>query len=393
MKGCFFSVVSYSNSLLRKAIIIFFHFLAFFFSPFYSRKRIWLFLERGYEAQDNAWHLFKYMKAFHPEVDTRFAITKASVDFTTNLNDYKNDVIEYGSLRYFLVLFNSSFLISTHLQTYVYYTSIYSWLSHSPFDIKAKKVFLQHGITHNFHPSFEYPKLDIQLFISGADNEYRLLRTLFKYPKEVVKYTGFARFDNLFSCDKRRQVLIMPTWRAKYANLNKTNFEQTDFFLAYKEVLTDERLLNVLNQNNYEILFYNHFEFQKFNSSFESLCSARVRLVRFGEIKVQDLLKESSLLVTDYSSVYYDFFYMKKPVLFFKLNRVEFESSQYGDDYDNPEDFGIVTQTSEETINHIITFIKLECPFDERFDKYHSKIFNYYDNNNCKRIYDAIINI
>ena len=386
-------LVSHIRDFFHKADMAILHCIALLFRPFYHSKQIWLVMERGYEAQDNAWHFFKYLKTTHPEIDARFAIVKSSPDYIANLAEYKSNVVEYGSLRYFIVLFNSSYLISTHLQTYAYFKSIYSWLSHSIFDIKAKKVFLQHGVLHNFPPSFEYPKIDVQLFISGAQNEYRLLTTVFKYPPEIAQYTGLARFDNLFEYQKKRQVLIMPTWRAKYAGYSKKAFEQTDFFVAYKELLTDSDLLNTLNQYGYEILFYNHYEFQKYNQSFEAVCGEKVKMVRFGEKKVQELLKDASLLVTDYSSVYYDFFYMKKPILFFKLNKEEFEASQYGVDYDDPNDFGYVSYSVRATVNSIISLIKNNCLFENRFIEHHTRIFTKYDQNNCKRVFDAIVRL
>lgn len=381
------------RSQLYKILIIILCCISFPFRFILNKKNIWLILERGYDAQDNAWHFFKYIKKYHPEINVYFAIVKSSPDYHTNLSAYKADIVEYGSIKYFILLFCSSYVISTHLQTYAYFKSIYSWLSHSIFDTKAKKVFLQHGIIHNFFPSFEYPKLSIHLFISGAYNEYSLFTSLFRYPDSIVKYTGLARFDNLFNYNKKKQVLIMPTWRSKYAGYTSSEFAKTDFYIAYKQILTDTRLHTALYNSGYELIFYNHYEFQKFNSLFERLCSERVTLIRFGEKKVQDLLKDASLLVTDYSSVYYDFFYMKKPVLFFKLNKTEFEASQYGVDYDNPHDFGYVTLTSTATINKIIDLIECECKFEPRFINWHNSIFPIYDNNNCQRIYDSIIKL
>lgn len=381
---------SRGRALRFKTALILLHSISLLFRPFFSSRKIWILLERGYDAQDNAWHFYNYLKTTHPEIHAYYAIKKASPDYRTNLTHFKDTVVEFGSLWYFILLFNSNFLISSHVQTYAYFTSVYAWFSHSIFNVRAKIVFLQHGCIHNFHPSFEYPKLNVQLFIAGARNEYLLLTSLFKYPISVVKYTGLARFDNLFDYSKTRSVLIMPTWRAKYAAYHKQSFEQTDFFQAYKDVLTDEQLLKILCKYDYELLFYNHFEFQRFNTSFEPLCSSRVKIVKFGETSVQSLLKQASVLVTDYSSVYYDFFYMKKPILFFKLNQDEFQASQYGIDYDSPEDFGYTSYTSKEAIASIISIIENDCPFEERFLSHHSKVFPLYDRNNCQRIFDAI---
>ena len=149
-------------------------------------------------------------------------------------------------------------------------------------------------------------------------------------------------------------------------------------------------MLNKLAESDYELLFYNHYEFQKFNSSFLPFCCKKVKLIKFGEQKVQDLLKETRLLITDYSSIYYDFFYMQKPLIFFKLNEDEFQASQYGEDYDNPSDFGYVAYSSEEIIKCIIALLENDCIFEGRFLSNHADVFPLFDNNNCKRIFEAI---
>ena len=46
-----------------------------------------------------------------------------------------------------------------------------------------------------------------------------------------------------------------------------------------------------------------------------------VRLVRQGEVDVQHLLTSSAVLITDYSSVAWDFSFLHRPVLFFQFDR------------------------------------------------------------------------
>ena len=46
-----------------------------------------------------------------------------------------------------------------------------------------------------------------------------------------------------------------------------------------------------------------------------------VRMVSQGEVDVQQLLKQSALLITDYSSVGWDFSFLDKPVIFFQFDR------------------------------------------------------------------------
>ena len=56
-------------------------------------------------------------------------------------------------------------------------------------------------------------------------------------------------------------------------------------------------------------------------------------MVNFGERDVQQLLKESLLLVTDFSSVYFDFAYMHKPVIYFQFDEDAFYDEHYHKGY------------------------------------------------------------
>ena len=44
---------------------------------------------------------------------------------------------------------------------------------------------------------------------------------------------------------------------------------------------------------------------------------------------VQDLLKRSKILITDYSSVFYDFAYMKKEVIYYQFDYNDFFKKHY----------------------------------------------------------------
>lgn len=353
----------------------------------------WLILERGNDAQDNAWHFFKYMVANHPEIDARFAIRKDSPDFKRNLSEYKDKVLEYDSREYYRFLFNSSVIISTHLKTWTPDVAITGRFQNTSLRYKGKIVFLQHGITRQEMPGLKYPKQHIDLFISGAKNEYDLIRRTLYYPEGIIRYTGLARFDNLLDCKTKKQILIMPTWRAKYANLSADDFMTTDFYKYYACILGNTSLLSLLRNSGYKLLFYNHYEFQKYNPCFEKFSNDVVSIVKFGTISVQDLLKESALVVTDYSSIYYDVLYMHKPVIFFQFDKESFDSTQYGKNYDDVSEFGFLTFSTDEVSNTITQLIEHNCQIPNVYIEKSDKIFLYRDKNNCRRIYRAVSNL
>ena len=43
-------------------------------------KKVWLVSERGYDARDNGYHMFKYLRKEHPEINAWYLITRDSHD-------------------------------------------------------------------------------------------------------------------------------------------------------------------------------------------------------------------------------------------------------------------------------------------------------------------------
>ena len=122
----------------------------------------------------------------------------------------------------------------------------------------------------------------------------------------------------------------MPTWRMSYKNLNDSQFIKTSFYLNYSSILSDQEIQLKLKEKGYRCFDLYHFEFQKFNHLFECFESKYIHILKFGTKRVQDLLKDANLLITDYSSIYYDFFYMKSLSFFFCRIRRSLGSNNMG---------------------------------------------------------------
>ncbi|WP_257940879.1 DegT/DnrJ/EryC1/StrS family aminotransferase [Bacteroides muris (ex Fokt et al. 2023)] len=48
---------------------------------------------------------------------------------------------------------------------------------------------------------------------------------------------------------------------------------------------------------------------------------------------IQELLKSSAIMITDYSSVFFDMIYMKKPIIFYQFDEEKYRKYQYGEGY------------------------------------------------------------
>ena len=110
---------------------------------------------------------------------------------------------------------------------------------------------------------------------------------------------------------------------------------------------------------------------------------------------VQTLLKESSLLVTDYSSVFFDFAYMHKPVIYAQFDMAEYREKHYKEGmfvYER-DGFGPVCGDLQSTVIEVEKELERNCLLDELYMKRVSDFFIPYDNHNCERVYNAILKL
>ena len=81
---------------------------------FSSKSReVWLISERGDEARDNAYHLYKYIRTKHPEIDAYFVITDDSAD-RAKVSQFGN-LVRTNSFCHFVHFIIADKLISTHM--------------------------------------------------------------------------------------------------------------------------------------------------------------------------------------------------------------------------------------------------------------------------------------
>lgn len=346
------------------------------------RRRPWVLLERGTDARDNAYFFYRFLKKNHPEKKIYYIIDKDSPDY----HKVKEDAVHFGSLKNYWVIATAEKIISTHC---------YKGLPHiNPklfrfFRLNEKHYFLQHGVTKDDIPALYFEETGNRLLICGAKPEYDFIKEKFGYPSGAVQYTGFARYDTLFDAQTKKQILIMPTYRIYISNQN--HFLESKYYRHWSQILTDPRLAEYLENNDLSVIFYPHYEVQKYLHLFRT-GSDRIILADFANYDVQTLLKESKLLVTDYSSVFFDFAYMRKPVVYFQFDQDEFFDKHYNRGYFSYHTmgFGPVTESVESTVDAMIQ--SAACGFlpTDAYRKRMEAFFPLYDQKNCERIYDAI---
>ncbi len=352
-----------------------------------SKRKLLLVTENGKTARDNGYHFYKYVRTQHPEDYCYYVIDKKNNDYN-KVKEYGN-IIQYRSLKHWLYYLAANYNISNQKDGNPDAPLFY--IIHVILGLYNNRVFLQHGITKDDAEWLYYKNCKFKYFICGARREYEFIKEKFGYPEGNVIYTGFPRFDNLYNNKvNNNQILIMPTWRnwlGRDTNIlgKKTIFEETDFYKNWSEFLNKEEFIDYIESNNIRILFYPHMNMQKFLDKF-STKSKNIEIVGMNK-DIQTILKESSLMITDYSSVYMDFAYMEKPIIYFQFDYEEYRKKQYQDGYfDYKKDgFGPIVKNANELVK-ILKKIN-ENGQEKKYINRMNNFFELKDQNNCERIY------
>ena len=175
-------------------------------------RHLWLVAERGFDARDNGYWFFRYLREKQPQINACYVIDKTSPDYDKIARLGKT--VRLGSLRHYLMYLAADQLISTHVMPCSPDLMLYYHLRQIGIHPRGKQVFLQHGIIKDEMQWMRYPRLKVDFFASGGKMEYDYLASEFGFAEGVVRYTGLCRFDNLTRGNSPSgEILVMPTWR------------------------------------------------------------------------------------------------------------------------------------------------------------------------------------
>lgn len=188
-----------------------------------------------------------------------------------------------------------------------------------------------------------------------------------------VFLTGLPRFDliNLNLPEKNQDVLLFLTWRSWLVNDNERINEYFDAISSYinKQVSEElgERTLYIKAHGQMTLEFKSDYPNIVILSEFDNLT---------------EIIQKSAALITDYSSVAWDFIYNERPVFFYCYDYDEYKRKQ-GLYIDYKQTFA---DNFSENYNDAFNFL---CnPQSSVIDPL--LFFKHRDTNNCKRLVDLI---
>ena len=189
-------------------------------------------------------------------------------------------------------------------------------------------VFIQHGSIFTRDSVlcswYLYPQ-KFDKFLVCSDREEKLFLK-YGFPPEKLLKVGLPRWDllNGLPKPKEKSILLMLTWR----HVNSVIFENSLYRKNLLSLLHNEKLMKYLQQKNITVYFAPHHALKNnMNVDFDLSTEKHIKIVNTQDIS--QYIRQCSGLLTDFSSVSFDFMFQNKPVVFYILDRHDSSLQQF----------------------------------------------------------------
>ncbi|PTI61984.1 teichoic acid biosynthesis protein F, partial [Staphylococcus shinii] len=230
-----------------------------------------------------------------------------------------------------------------------------------------------------------------------AANKYseEIFESAFMYPKENILTYGYPRNDILTNHTKsyknmvkeklglpssKKVILYAPTWRDdEFHSAGNYKFKlQLDLDLLREEL-----------GNEYVIALRMHY-FISDNMDLTGFESFAYDFSKYNDIN--DLYIVSDVLITDYSSVFFDYAILKKPILFYTYDLDKYKNMLRGFYIDVNKDLpGPLLLSNNEVLDSIKNIDKVNENFKEKYEDFYNKYCYLEDGSASKRIINTVI--
>ncbi len=373
-------------------------------------RNLWIFDSwTGYRFSDNSKYLFLYTKKNHPEIRAIWLTYSDKVLKSLRREGY--EVYKLYSVRGFLYSMTAAcIIVSSHYPDITRFMiggaqKIQLWhgtpLKRLGYDVSTYKTKSKFkgtlvSIKNKVFPFLLHNYSDI--FIAASKESKEKLASAFRIRKDKILITGYPRNDALFNtqwstfkCDYldniRNKVSFkyiftyLPTFRKKSEKLDM--LREYGFNIHMFEQKLEE--LNAI------FIIKTHFSDKKVDlpTNEENL----KRIYNLSDCILSDiypLLKETDVLITDYSSVYFDYLLLNRPIIFAPFD-IDIYVKKYNGFYYT---YGKVTPGPKAKDWPQVIRLMEEVIKKDRWKKERKTISNYFntfrDNRNSERVFEII---
>lgn len=370
--------------------------------------------------------ILSYVNIFLPKTKNKIVFYAPESDFLTdNSKALYNYLIEHDYNKTYKIIciipqadkaklnnVNNVQIVGIYKGLYHYLTSAYIFYSFGSMRIKAsnkqKIVNLTHGTPLKSLGSFEVNKrygeedLDDFTYIISASDYYKpIIAKAFGCTDDKVIIQGHARNDYLFSSKRvfgdkmdnfSKSILWMPTFRVlegRYNDLGLTNeYNHNQTGLPLLETYED------LSSVNEFLLTHNILLAIKIHpgASFNDINYSNIKLYTNSDldeanIELYEFVKEFDALLTDYSSIYFDYLLLNRPIGF-TIDDFHLYEKNRGFSVESPLELmpGHHIKTITDLEEYLLDVLSNNDLYKENRNRINKLVNNYKDDQNRKRL-------
>lgn len=359
-----------------------------------AQRPIWLIGgSSGRAYTDNSAALHKYLVRAAPHLDVYWVMSKHSPD--VDKAQAVGPVLYQENWRTYIYALRAQVHIISH--------GLHDVPGCASAQARAVKVRLGHGLTalkktrgNALHPTAALNRI-FDLVPVSSPFEQRIKRE-WGFDESKLVITGLARYDELLARARHSNpdpatILYMPTWRDW---LSAENFADSTFFCQLRHFLSNPGLHALLDQHQTTLELYVHIGmWDRLDEFARASRWSNVRILP-PHIELQEKIVASRLLITDYSSVCWDYLYLHKPVLFFQSDLDEYLARRGAYIDLRGELFGPRVGTAPQALAALeeVVASDFQCPdYADAMDAWRRTAFAYHDDGNCRRIVDEITRV
>lgn len=273
------------------------------------------------------------------------------------------------------------------------------YLAFSKYLSNQKRIFLQHGVLYQSGlTNAIYVNSDFDYLVVSTDFEKKVFPSRGREFLECC-LPRFSRYDSNKLYE--RKILFSPTWRKYLKNINTGNVDidvvrESEYYKRIIEVITSNEVNNILKKYNYTMIYNVHH-------TLKSIIEEDLRyielpsniLIKKDNESLNDLINESSICITDYSSLFFDFLWQGKKVINYIFDYNDFhtrkDNNKKLNNYFDIKSFPWTVYTDD--YFELLDILKKSLEDDKNYNNYLRKKIFFNIENPCESIKNIIENM
>lgn len=386
--------------ILKKIIFSIYKIIFKFFGIIIPKNNKLIMFEsfHGKYYSDNPRAIYEYLKENYPHFKMYWSVDPR---FFKTSKHYEIKIVKRFSIRWLYFMNRAKYWVSnSRLPLWIpkpnktVYIQTWHGTPLKKLALDMEEVHMPGTTTEKYKKNFIRESSKWDYLVSPNSYSTEIFKSAFKFNKNIIE-TGYPRNDFLVKNNKKSEILKIkdelglpfnkkiilyaPTWRDnQYYAKGRYKFEIPMDLEVLKENLSHEYIIilrmHYLVAENLQLSKYQGFVYDFSNHE-----------------DIRDLYLISDVLITDYSSVFFDYAILNRPIIFYVFDIEEYRDKLRGFYFNfEKEAPGPLVKTTEQLIN-VIKRIETDKTYNKKLEIFRNKFCYLEDGNASKRVVEATI--